>query len=61
LTAAGFELRSRIEIATDAQVGPAVAALGDDLDELVGILGPWGDQVRAAGGYLSPAVRFTRS
>jgi len=26
---------------------------------LVGILGPWGDAVRAAGGYLSPAVRFT--
>ena len=46
---------------TDAQVAPAVAALGGDLDELVAILSPWGDEVRARGGYLSPAVRFTRT
>lgn len=61
ISAAGFELREGIERHTDAQVAPAVAALGGDLDELVAILLPWGDEVRARGGYLSPAVRFTRT
>lgn len=51
LTEAGRELREAIEVRTDAQVQPAIAALGDDLDELLGILGPWGAAVRAAGGY----------
>ena len=59
LSTAGFELRDSIERRTDAHVRPAVAALGDDLDELVAILTPWGDLVRSRGGYLSPAVRFT--
>jgi hypothetical protein len=59
LTSAGFVLRDGIERHTDAQEAAAVAALGDDLDELVAILEPWGEAVRAAGGYLSPAVRFS--
>ena len=59
LTPAGFDRRSAVERHTDDQESAAVAALGDDLDELVQIVGPWGDAVRAAGGYLSPAVRFS--
>ena len=59
ITAAGFELRDDIERRTDEHVRPTVAALGDELDELVAILMPWGEMVRSSGGYLSPAVRFT--
>ena len=59
LTPAGYELRDGIERRTDEHVRPALEALGDDLDELVGILTDWGDAVRLEGGYLSPAVRFT--
>lgn len=51
LTDAGRTLREEVEVRTDAQVQPAIAALGDDLDELVGLLEPWGAAVRAAGGY----------
>ncbi|HLJ07803.1 MAG TPA: hypothetical protein VKX24_04650 [Acidimicrobiia bacterium] len=43
--------RERIEVATDLQCRPVVDALGDDLDELVAILSPWGSAVRAAKGY----------
>jgi hypothetical protein len=59
LTTTGYELRDGIEAATDAHMAPAIAALGDELDELVAILTPWGDRLRDSGGYLSPAVRFT--
>jgi hypothetical protein len=59
LTPAGYELRDGIEHRTDEHLRPALEALGDDLDELVGILTDWGDAVRLEGGYLSPAVRFT--
>ena len=31
----------QIELATDAQMAPAIEALGDDLDELAGLLEPW--------------------
>jgi hypothetical protein len=59
LTSTGWQLRDDIEVRTDGHLAPAVAALGDDLAELVAILAPWGDEIRASGGYLSPAVRFT--
>jgi hypothetical protein len=59
LTADGQQLRETIERHTDDQLAPAVAALGDDVDDLVAVLTPWGDAIRAEGGYLSPAVRFT--
>ena len=36
---------------TDAQCQPIVDALGDDLDELIGLLNPWGASIRDAGGY----------
>jgi len=51
LTEAGASLREEIEAATDAQCSPIVDALGDDLDELLGILRPWGAAIREAKGY----------
>ncbi len=51
-TDAGHEQREAVEQATDAQCRPFVDALGDDLDELVGILVPWGTAIRDAAGYL---------
>jgi Helix-turn-helix family len=59
LSAAGAEVREAIEAQTDAALAPAIEVLGDDLHEMVGTLDRWGDAVRAAGGYLTPAVRFT--
>jgi hypothetical protein len=52
-TDAGRALRASIEETTDAQCAPMLDALGDDLDELVGILRPWGAAIRDAGGYPS--------
>ncbi len=53
LTDAGRALRESIEVATDAQMAAAIAALGDDIDELFAILAPWGATVRTGFGYLS--------
>jgi hypothetical protein len=44
--------REAIEQATDRQCQPIVDALGDDFDELIAILLPWGAAIREAGGYL---------
>jgi hypothetical protein len=52
LTDEGRARREAVEIATDDQCGPAVAALGDDVSELLAGLEPWGAAIRAAGGYL---------
>jgi hypothetical protein len=52
-TEAGRAARESIEIATDAQMSAAIAALGDDADELFTLLDPWGVAVRAGFGYLS--------
>jgi hypothetical protein len=52
-TAAGAELREAVETRTDAALAPAMAALGDDVDELLDVLGAWGRTVRAGGGYLA--------
>jgi hypothetical protein len=52
LTDDGRALREAIEAATDAQCTPILDALGDDgLDELIGLLAPWGDAIRDAAGY----------
>lgn len=52
LTKEGRALRESIEAATDAQCFPMLDALGDDgLEELIGLLTPWGTAIRAAGGY----------
>jgi hypothetical protein len=52
-TTAGRDAREAIEVATDAQMRPALDPLGDDAMELCSILEPWGAAVRAGGGYLA--------
>jgi hypothetical protein len=52
-SAEGRTLRAEVEERTDAQMAPAMGALGDDLDELAGLLAPWGASMRDAGGYLA--------
>jgi hypothetical protein len=51
MTEAGRAAREAVEQATDRHCRPIVEALGDDFDELVGIMGPWGRAIRDAGGY----------
>ena len=51
-TPAGHDAREAIEWHTDRQMRAAIEALGDDFDELIATIGPWGDAMRAAGGYL---------
>jgi hypothetical protein len=51
-TAAGRDAREQVEWRTDAQMRPALEALGTDFDELLAIITPWGAQLRAAGAYL---------
>lgn len=50
---AGRACRASLEEATDRQLGPALAVLGDDAHELFARLAPWGEAVKAAGGYLA--------
>lgn len=50
-TPAGRAAREAVERATDRQCRPIVEALGDDLEELVAILGDWGAAIRAGRGY----------
>ncbi len=38
-------------MATDAGCGPIIDKLGDDLDELIGLLAGWSAQIQASGGY----------
>jgi hypothetical protein len=57
----GRTRREEIEVATDRQMRPAVEALGDDADELFAILSPWGDAIRAAGGYPGSPRDLTRA
>jgi hypothetical protein len=51
-TEVGRESREHLEGLTDQQCRPVIEALGDDFDELVGILEPWARAVQDAGGYL---------
>jgi hypothetical protein len=50
-TAEGRALRESVEVVTDAQCAVILDALGDSVDDLLAILNPWGDAIRAAGGY----------
>jgi len=52
-TADGRTAREAVEEHTDAQMAATVAALGDDLQELVDVLLPWGEAVRTQKGYPS--------
>jgi hypothetical protein len=58
-TDAGRACREDIERATDRQLRPTIEALGDDFDELVAIIEPWGAAVREAGGYIKSAAVLT--
>lgn len=51
VTDAGIEVREAIGVATDRGDEAVVAALADDLDELVGPVGPGAEQIVAAGGH----------
>lgn len=51
LTEAGSAFRERIEEATDDQLAPAIAAIGDDLEPTVAALAGWAATVRAGFGY----------
>jgi hypothetical protein len=51
MTAAGRALREAVEVATDEQCAVIVEALGDDAEELIALLAPWGQAIRDAGGY----------
>ena len=59
LTDLGRQRREEIELVTDAQMRPAVDALGDDLDELAALLTEWDEQVMAAGGYPQSPLAIT--
>jgi hypothetical protein len=50
-TDAGRAAREAVEQVTDDCCRPIVDALGDDLDELVAVLGRWGATIRAGQGY----------
>ena len=50
-TDAGRTAREEIETSTDRACTAIVNNLGDDLDELLGILRPWGTAIQTAGGY----------
>ncbi|MDW3221112.1 MAG: hypothetical protein R8F63_21105 [Acidimicrobiales bacterium] len=49
----GRERREEIERRTDEQMVPVLDVLGDDIDELIALLEPWGRAIRAAAGYLA--------
>jgi hypothetical protein len=61
LSRAGRGLRENIELATDRQMAGVVSTLGDDAGELFGILRPWGEAIRAAGGYPSNPGELVRA
>ena len=60
LTDSGRAHREQIELDTDAQMAPAVDALGGDLKELDDLLRPWATQVMDAGGYPQSPLALTR-
>ncbi|MGQ0830207.1 MAG: SCO6745 family protein [Microthrixaceae bacterium] len=51
VTAEGRAAREAVELATDAQMAPAIAALGEDFEELIDLLTPMSRQVMAGAGY----------
>lgn len=53
LSTAGLQAREEVELATDRQCQAILDALGEDLDELIGLLEPWDEAIRLAGGYPS--------
>ena len=60
LTDSGRAHREQIELDTDAQMAPAIDALGSDLKELDDLLRPWATRVMDAGGYPQSPLAITR-
>jgi hypothetical protein len=56
LTEPGRRERELIEAATDAQMRPAITALGGAIDDTCALLRPWGAAIREAGGYIGGPV-----
>jgi hypothetical protein len=56
MTPAGRKEREAIERATDAAMRSGIEALGDEYDDVVATLTPWGESMRAAGGYVGGPV-----
>jgi hypothetical protein len=56
LSESGRAEREIIERSTDRAMTPALDALGADVDEVVARLRPWGEAMRAAGGYVGGPV-----
>jgi hypothetical protein len=56
LSPSGRAARESMEQATDRSMTPAIEALGDDVGELSSLLAPWGEAMRAAGGYVGGPV-----
>lgn len=52
-TEQGRHLRERIELRTDAQMAPALRAIGDDFDSVISVLSAWSALVRSGNGYLA--------
>ncbi|MEY2451853.1 MAG: hypothetical protein QOD92_1427 [Acidimicrobiaceae bacterium] len=57
----GRAAREAVERGTDRQMRSSIEAIGDDFDELVGIVEPWSAAVRTAGGYIKSAIQLTGS
>ena len=53
----GRAIRGAVETATDGQLGGVVGALGEDADELFGILAGWSQQVIDQAGYPKAGAR----
>jgi hypothetical protein len=51
LTDQGRRAREAVEQATDRQCQPIIASLGDDFDDVMGVLEPMGQMIRDQGGY----------
>jgi Helix-turn-helix family len=65
MTEEGWAAREAVEVQTDQMCRSLTDALGDDADELVALLAPWGAEIQAQGGYLRSgphdlAERFAR-
>jgi hypothetical protein len=58
LSEPGLAVREDLEWSTDRAMKPALDALDADagLEEVVGLLRPWGEAMRAAGGYVGGPV-----
>ena len=50
-TERGRDEREAVEQRTDAQCRPVIESLADDFDDVIGMLTPLGQQIKASGGY----------